>query len=91
MGFTLGCGTAEINKDISFSSRDRPSLSFSLFTFVSCEFWTHIPAIQCDEGPTVAHGVAVVGGAEHCDTLAVMEHLVTFLLQCTTLKLFSIM
>ena len=56
-------------------------------TFICCEFRAHVPTVQRDEGPTVAHGVAVVGGAEHCDTLAVMEHLVTFLLQWVMLSM----
>lgn len=74
MGFTLGCGTAETNQTL-VNTEDT-----LLSTFIGCEFRTHISPVQCDEGPTVAHGVAVVGSAEHCDALPVMHHLVAFLL-----------
>ena len=35
-----------------------------------------VGARQVDESSLVAHLVAVVGGREHCDALAVMHHLV---------------
>ena len=74
MGFTLGCGTAETNQTL-VNTEDT-----LLSTFIGCEFRTHISPVQCDEGPTVAHGVAVVGSREHSDTLAIVGNLVPIIL-----------
>ena len=75
MGFTLGWATAE--------TRTHQILDYNLagVTFICGELGAHVPPVQGDEGPAVAHGVAVVGSTEHCDALPIMHHLVTFLLE----------
>ena len=50
-------------------------------TFISCKFGRHVPTVECDEGPLVAHGVAVVGRREHSDTLAIVGNLVPIILR----------
>ena len=50
-------------------------------TFISCKFGRHVPTVECDEGPLVAHGVAVVGRREHSDALAIVGNLVPIILR----------
>ena len=57
-------------------------------TFISCKFGRHVPTVECDEGPLVAHGVAVVGRREHSDTLAVVGNLVPIILKINEVVLY---
>ena len=49
-------------------------------TFISRKFGGKVSALQRYVGPLVAHGVTVVGGAEHRDTLPVVGDLVALVL-----------
>ena len=57
-------------------------------TFISCKFGRHVPTVECDEGPLVPHGVAVVGRREHSDTLAVVGNLVPIVLRINVVILY---
>ena len=57
-------------------------------TFISCKFRRHVPTVECDEGPLVAHGVAVVGRREHSDALAIVGNLVPIILTINVVNLY---
>ena len=57
-------------------------------TFISCKFGRHVPTVECDEGPLVAHGVAVVGRREHSDALAIVGNLVPIILTINVVILY---
>ena len=57
-------------------------------TFISCKFGRHVPTVECDEGPLVAHGVAVVGRREHSDALAIVGNLVPIILRMNVVILY---
>ena len=57
-------------------------------TFISCKFGRHVPTVECDEGPLVAHGVAVVGRREHSDALAIVGNLVPIILRINEVILY---
>lgn len=41
-----------------------------------CELWHHVSGIEANEGTLVAHLVTVVWRTEHCDTVAIVLHLI---------------